>query len=95
MYNLSGLALGLLPLYGDGPMYLEIYGLDIHGKAALLVNEEGFAQITEMNLSANFTDIKAHLDGLLDGGNLGESINNLLNVLGDFIWELVRTTTYV
>ena len=94
MYNLSGIALGLLPLYGDGPMWLEIYNLDIHGKAALLVNEEGFAQITEMDLSANFTEIKAHLDGLLDGGNLGESINNLLNLLGEFIWDLVRIIIY-
>ena len=41
------------------------------------------------SLSANFTDIRAHLDNLLGGGNFGESVNNLLNLLGDFIWDAV------
>ena len=71
-------------------MWLEIYGLDIYAKAAVLINAEGFVEITEMDLTADLTDIKMHLDNLLGGGNFGESINNLLNVVGGYIWDQVR-----
>ena len=70
-------------------MWLEIYGLDIYAKAAVLINADGFVEITEMDITADFTDIKAHLDNLLGGGNFGESINNLLNVMGGYIWDQV------
>ena len=90
MYNLTGIIISIFPLYGDGPMWLEVYDLDIHAKAAVIINEEGYLQITDMNLGANFTDIKIHLDNILGGDNLGDSINNLLNLLGGFIWEIVR-----
>lgn len=88
-YNLTGLIMGLFPLYGDGDIWLEIYDLDIHAKAAVILNTEGYVEITEMELSANFSSIKTHLDNLLGGGNFGESVNNLLNLLGDYIWDLV------
>ena len=58
--------------------------------ASVLINEEGFVRVTEMDISANFTSIKLHLDNLLGGGNFGESINNLLNLLGDFIWDQLK-----
>ena len=88
-YSLDGTILGLLPLYGEGPMWLEIYGLDLYAKAAVLINADGFVEITEIDLTADFTDIKIHLDNLLGGGNFGESVNNLLNVLGGYIWDQV------
>jgi len=89
-YSLDGTILGLLPLYGEGPMWLEIYGLDLYAKAAVLINADGFVEITEIDLTADFTDIKIHLDNLLGGGNFGESVNNLLNVLGGYIWDQVK-----
>merc|ERR1712012_464811 len=33
-YSLDGTALGIFPIYGDGPMYLELYGVTLHAKAA-------------------------------------------------------------
>ena len=89
-YNLTGEILTLFPLYGDGDIWLEIYNLDVYAKAAVIINAEGYVEITQMVLSANFTSIKTHLDNLLGGGNFGESVNNLLNLLGDYIWDLVR-----
>eukprot|EP00091_Calanus_sinicus_P011463 TRINITY_DN2597_c0_g1_i7.p2 TRINITY_DN2597_c0_g1~~TRINITY_DN2597_c0_g1_i7.p2 ORF type:complete len:122 (-),score=44.95 TRINITY_DN2597_c0_g1_i7:40-405(-) len=71
-------------------MWLEIYGLDVYAKAAVLINAEGFVEITEIDLTADLTDIKMHLDNLLGGGNFGESINNLLNVVGGYIWDQVK-----
>merc|ERR1712088_581541 len=56
-YSLDGTALGIFPIYGDGPMYLELYGVTLHAKAAVLVNADGFVEITEMDIAADFTDI--------------------------------------
>merc|ERR1711962_235228 len=80
----------ILPIYGDGPMYLELYGVTLHAKAAVLVNADGFVEITEMDIAADFTDIAVHLDNLVGGGNFGETINNILNLLGPMIWDLVK-----
>ena len=70
-------------------MWLEIYGLDAYAKASVLINEEGYIEVTSMDITADFTDIKMHLDNLLGGGPFGESINNLLNVMGVYIWDQV------
>jgi len=94
MYSLDGNIAGILPLYGDGPMWLEIHGLDLIAAASVLINEEGFVVITDMNLEADFTEIKAHLDNLLGGGNFGETINNMLNLLGDFIWDQLKDVLF-
>merc|ERR1712109_91851 len=89
-YSLDGTALGIFPIYGDGPMYLELYGVTLHAKAAVLINADGFVEITEMDIAADFTDIAVHLDNLVGGGNFGETINNILNLLGPMIWDLVK-----
>merc|ERR1712203_72858 len=56
-YSLDGTALGIFPIYGDGPMYLELFGVTLHAKAAVLINADGFVEITEMDIAADFTDI--------------------------------------
>jgi len=89
-YSLDGTALGIFPIYGDGPMYLELFGVTLHAKAAVLINADGFVEITEMDIAADFDDIAVHLDNLVGGGNFGETINNILNLLGPMIWDLVK-----
>merc|ERR1712215_216771 len=84
-YKLDGTLAAIFPIYGEGPMWLEIYGLDAYAKASVLINEEGIIEVTSMDITADFTDIKMHLDNLLGGGPFGESINNLLNVMGVYI----------
>ena len=88
-YNLTGNILGLIPLYGDGDIWLEIYDLDLYASAGVLINEDGYVKVTSMVVSAELSSIKVHLDNLLGGGNFGESVNNLLNLLGDYIWDQV------
>merc|ERR1712241_313141 len=90
IYNLTGNILGLIPLYGDGAIWLEIYDLDLSASAAVIINEQGFVRVTTMTLSAAFSSIKIHLENLLGGGNFGESVNNLLNLLGDYIWDQLK-----
>jgi len=90
IYSMDGSIAGILPLYGDGPMWLEIHGLDLIAAASIMINEEGFVEIVDMNLDAKFTEIKIHLDNLLGGGNFGETINNMLNLLGGFIWDQLK-----
>ena len=73
-------------------MWLEIYGLDLYAKAGVLINAEGFIEVTQMDITADFTDIKMHLDDWIGGGDYGETINNLLNVIAVHIWDQVRGT---
>merc|ERR1711915_560541 len=94
IYNLTGNILGLIPLYGDGEIWLEIYDLDLSASAAVVINEQGFVKVTTMTLSAAFSSIKIRLENLLGGGNFGESVNNLLNLLGDYIWDLVKNALF-
>jgi len=89
-YKLDGTVAIIFPLYGEGPMWLEIYGLDLYAMASVFINADGYLEVTAMNITADFTDVKMHLDNLLGGGNFGESINNLLNVMGGFIWDQVK-----
>merc|ERR1719348_2799861 len=80
-YKLDGTLAAIFPLYGEGPMWLEIYGLDAYAKASVLINEEGYIEVTSMDITADFTDIKMHL-------------NNLLNVMGVYIWDQVKVLLF-
>merc|ERR1711872_252929 len=80
-YKLDGTLAAIFPLYGEGPMWLEIYGLDAYAKASVLINEEGYIEVTSMDITADFTDIKMHLD-------------NLLNVMGVYIWDQVKVLLF-
>lgn len=91
---MTGNILGLIPLYGNGDIWLEIYDLDLFASAAVLINEQGFVKVQSMVVSAEFSSIKIHLDNLLGGGNFGESVNNLLNLLGDYIWEQLKVILF-
>ena len=42
---MNGAILGLLPLFGEGPMFLEIVDLDLNVMAALTLTEEGYVQV--------------------------------------------------
>ena len=44
----------------------------------------------QLALSAEFNDIKIHFENLLGGDALGDTLNNLLSILGTDIWDLVR-----
>merc|ERR1712038_202763 len=94
IYNLTGNILGLIPLYGNGDIWLEIYDLDLFASAAVLINEQGFVKVQSMVVSAEFSSVKIHLDNLLGGGNFGKSVNNLLNLLGDYIWEQLKVILF-
>jgi len=90
-YVLDGTVLGFLPIYGNGSMWLEVWGLELYGAAGVLINADGFLEVTRMNITAEVTgEIKLHLNNLYGDGNLGDSINNLLNVLGGFIFDLLK-----
>merc|ERR1711892_1448145 len=51
-YKLDGTIASIFPLCGEGPMMLEIFGLDLYAKAGLLINTEGFIEVTEMDITA-------------------------------------------
>jgi hypothetical protein len=90
-YKLEGTIASILPMYGKGPMWLEILGLDVYAKTAVLINAVGFIEVPKMNITADFIDIKIHLDN--NQGQMGEAINNFLNVLGGYIWDQVTAVS--
>merc|ERR1712243_502136 len=69
-YSLDGVIVSIFPLYGEGPMWLELYDLVLHGKAAVTINPEGYVQVTELDLTADFKGIKLHLDNLMEVATL-------------------------
>ena len=54
-YKLDVTLTYIFPLYGEGPMWLEIYWLDIYAMAAVLINAEGFIEVIEMDIPENIT----------------------------------------
>jgi hypothetical protein len=48
---LDGTILSLLPIFGEGPMFLELNELDITANAALTLNEAGYIQVFNFFLS--------------------------------------------
>jgi hypothetical protein len=44
-YSLDGTILSLFPVFGNGPMYLELGGLDVTAFAALTLSQEGYIQV--------------------------------------------------
>jgi len=89
-YVLDGKVLGIIPLYGDGPMWVEIHDLDLTGRAAVLINAEGFLEVAELTLDAEFSSIHVNFTNLLGDGNLGESLQNIINLMGGFIWDQLK-----
>ena len=84
IYGLDLFAKAAVLINAEG--FVEVGSSELHLKVRNLVS----AQVTEMDITAAFTEIKMHLDGLLGEGNLGETINNILNLLGPMIWDLVK-----
>merc|ERR1711970_98694 len=89
-YNLDGTIFSFIPIYGEGPMWLKLINLDLNADAAVTINAEGFVQVETMDITADFTEIQLHLDGLLGGGDFGEVINQILNLMGKFIWDELK-----
>lgn len=73
-------------------MYVELSQLDIKANAGLNINQEGFLQVTTLDLDADFQGIQLHLDNLLGGENFGEVINSLLNTFAPMLWDQVERT---
>ena len=90
VYSLDGSIFNLLPLYGDGDMFLELNELSIDVQGGLLITADGFLQVSDLEMDASFQSANLHLDNLLGGGDFGENINNLLTALAPTIWNEVR-----
>merc|ERR1711935_104915 len=87
VYSLDGNILSIFPLFGDGPMYIELSGLAIKGAAGVTIDGEGKVQVTDLTLGADFQGAVIHLDNLVGGGDFGDVINNLLSALAPTIWD--------
>lgn len=90
IYSIDGVIASLFPIYGDGPMWLELYKVVLNGHASLTLTADGYIQVAEMTLDADMESIKMHMDNLLGPGNLGEVLNEIINLMGKTIWDLFK-----
>ena len=61
VYSLDGNILSIFPLFGNGPMYIELSGLSVKGAAGVTIDGEGKVQVTDLNLGADFEGAVIHL----------------------------------
>jgi hypothetical protein len=43
-----------------------------------------------LNIDASFSSINIHFDNLVGGGDFGEVINQIISLLGNNIWDMVK-----
>ena len=52
-YSLDGTILSIFPVFGSGPMYLELTDLDIKVFTALTLSEEGYIKVRKRYFKRN------------------------------------------
>ena len=87
-FKLNGTIVNILPLNGNGNMYVELRNFKIVILGELFINTNGFAKITNLNLDATFESSNLHLENLLviERG-LGEQINKIIPKMAPNIWN--------
>ncbi|XP_046442167.1 uncharacterized protein LOC124192739 [Daphnia pulex] len=91
LYDLEGIALVVFPLYGNGPYRIEVFDVNMLGGGSLGLDETGnYLQLTSLEMDATFTTMVVYFENLLGGGDLGDTINDIISELGMAIFELVK-----
>jgi hypothetical protein len=91
VYDLDGTIASILPIYGNGAMWLELTQVVLSASAAIGMDETSqYLQVTELKLDADMATIKMHLDDLLGPGSLGDILNEILNLMAGTIWDLIK-----
>ena len=72
---MNGSLAAVFPVDKEGSMWLDVYDLNIYVNSTIMVNTAGFIAITEIEISAEWTEIKMHLDNII--GIIGELLENV------------------
>jgi len=89
-YDLDGKIFNIIPLYGKGGANVQVVDLTATGSAALSVTADGHLQMGEFSLDIGFGGVFVNLENILGGGNLGQVVNGLINLLGKRLFDIFR-----
>jgi len=87
VYDLDGKIFNIIPLYGKGKASVQIVDLVATGSAALTITGDGHLQATEFDVDPSFGSIFVNLENILGGGNLGQVVNGVVNMLGKTLFD--------
>nr|CAH0098060.1 unnamed protein product [Daphnia galeata] len=91
LYDLEGIAGVVFPIYGNGPYRIEVFDVNMFGGGSLGLDETGnYLQLTSLEMDATFTTMVVYFENLLGGGDLGDTINDIISELGMAIFEIVK-----
>jgi len=91
LYSLDGIALVVLPIYGDGPFYIQVFDVNMMGGGSLGLDETGnYVQLTSLYMDLNFATMVVQFDNLLGGGDFGDTLNSVISALGIAIFDKVK-----
>ncbi|CAG0899755.1 unnamed protein product [Cyprideis torosa] len=86
-YWIDGTLFHIIPLYGEGAADLQVGGLQING-AAQLSGANDQLSMTSFIFDVSFDSLYGNLEGFL--GDLGQEINDIINTLGQDIFNLIK-----
>ena len=78
-YSLDGILINLYTLDGAGNMVIELTNVDINLYAGLSIDDQGYVQISGLQLDADFNDANLQLEHLNLDGDLSESISRVIS----------------
>merc|ERR1712198_613888 len=87
VYDLNGKIFSIIPVYGKGKASVQLVDLVASGSAALPISMDGHLQATEFDVDPSFGGIAVNLENILGGGNLGQVVNGVVNMLGKTLFD--------
>ncbi|PAA53720.1 hypothetical protein BOX15_Mlig021288g2, partial [Macrostomum lignano] len=88
-YDMDGKVL-IFPLYGRGMAGLKVNDLHFKGTARIVIKDMESIQLDHFNIHVEFSQIQIYLENIVGGGNLGNVVNTLLNMLGKLLYDKFR-----
>lgn len=85
-YDLDGKVL-IFPLYGKGMAGLKVNDLHFKGTATISIIDMQMVQLTHFDIHILFSQIQLYLENIVGGGNLGNIVNTVLNMLGKLLYD--------
>lgn len=89
IYDLDGKVF-IFPLFGKGNAMLQVNDLKIKGKAAIGIQNMKQVQLTDFQADVSFSQVQIYLENIVGGGNLGDLVNTLLNMLGKLVYDKLK-----
>lgn len=89
-YSLNGKIFKIFPLYGDGPFSVEAFDLVMMGGGSLGFDTARHVQLTSIVMDTNFTTMVVDFENLLGGGDLGDTLNEIVTDLGTLVFNEVK-----